>query len=353
MTPEQLDAIVREVVDAAASAENRLLGLLARRVRHITDEGGLAKANGEAAALRREVAKVVKGLRAERAGMFAAVLAAGYEESAAAMAAVGLGAQWGKAPAKRSLAALERDLAGRFAEVDRRVLRSAPGAFREVVGKVSAGGLQGEGTRRVVAQRALNAFAARGIPSFIDAAGKEWGLATYTEMATRTAATNAARQGRLDRMRERGRDLAVISGSSAGCPDCAPWEGEVVSVDGKTPGYPTLAEAIDAGLFHPNCTHQPDPYMEGVTDTSDIPHSDPERYQLRQDQRRLERKVRNAKAREEVAITDEAKAKARAARREAQAELRGHVKKHDLKRLYYREQVPKGAAMRATAKARA
>ncbi len=30
-------------------------------------------------------------------------------------------------------------------------------------------------------------------------------------------------------------------------------KGEILSLTGKTPGYPTLEEAKTAGLFHPNC----------------------------------------------------------------------------------------------------
>ena len=34
-----------------------------------------------------------------------------------------------------------------------------------------------------------------------------------------------------------------------------PWQGKVLSITGKTKGYPTLEEAKAAGLFHPNCRH--------------------------------------------------------------------------------------------------
>ena len=71
-------------------------------------------------------------------------------------------------------------------------------------------------------------------------AGRQWNLPSYVEMACRTAANGAAREGTFDGMRAAGRDLAVIGGSSSGCELCADWEGEVVSLDGVTPGYPTL-----------------------------------------------------------------------------------------------------------------
>src|SRR5690606_18083284 len=33
--------------------------------------------------------------------------------------------------------------------------------------------------------------------------------------------------------------------------NCRPWEGKVLSLTGRTPGYSTVAEARAAGLFHP------------------------------------------------------------------------------------------------------
>ena len=221
-----------------------------------------------------------------------------------------------------ALAALTRDLAGRLAAADLRILRATDDVFRQVIARVTAQGLAGEYTRRQAAQAALNLFSGRGITGFVDAAGRQWNLASYAEMACRTAANGAARQGTFDRMRAAGRDLAVIGGSSSGCELCSDWEGEVVSLDGVTPGYPTLAEAEGAGLFHPNCTHQPYPYVPGLTQTSGIARSDAGTYEARQQQRYLERGIRAWKTRQAVALDDAAARAAQAKVREWQARLR-------------------------------
>jgi hypothetical protein len=160
-------------------------------------------------------------------------------------------------------------------------------------------------------------------------------------MACRTAANGAARQGTFGRMRAAGRDLAVIGGSTSGCELCSDWEGEVVSLDGVTPGYPTLAEAEGAGLFHPNCTHQPYPYVPGLTEKSGIARSDAGTYEARQQQRYLERGIRGWKTRQAVALDDAAARAAQAKLHEWQGRLREHVAANGLKRLSYREQIGK------------
>lgn len=62
-------------------------------------------------------------------------------------------------------------------------------------------------------------------------------------------------QGTANRLLEQGHDLVKVSTHSGACELCQPWQGEVLSLTGKTPGYPTIQEARAAGLFHPNCLH--------------------------------------------------------------------------------------------------
>lgn len=57
------------------------------------------------------------------------------------------------------------------------------------------------------------------------------------------------------RAKELGRDLVKISTHKTDCPLCKPWQGKILSITGKTKGYPTLDEARTAGLFHDGCRH--------------------------------------------------------------------------------------------------
>ncbi len=50
--------------------------------------------------------------------------------------------------------------------------------------------------------------------------------------------------------------MEIVGGvSKKTCDKCKAWVGRIVSITGKTPEYPTLADAKAAGLFHPRCTH--------------------------------------------------------------------------------------------------
>lgn len=76
-------------------------------------------------------------------------------------------------------------------------------------------------------------------------------------MLVRTNLAALTRAQQVKTLTENGRDLARISDESAdSCDVCSEWGGRIVSLTGATKGYPTLAEAKAAGVFHPNCTHR-------------------------------------------------------------------------------------------------
>lgn len=295
--------------------------------------------------------RVVKRLGRDREREVMAVLAESHRLGAEAAASVLRSApQWVVGTIEATLArvdseaatrALANALAGRLAETDLRVLRATNDIFRRIIAEVAAQGLAGEATRRTAAQAALDRLLGHGIAGFVDSSGRQWNLASYVEMATRTAVHNAERQGVMDGVRAAGRDLVVVAGSPACCPMCAPWEGKVVSLTGMTTGYPTLADAEADGLFHPNCRHTVAPYIEGMTRAGTYQEGDPERYAAEERQRYLERGVRYWKRREAVALDEAHAAAARAKVREWQWRVREHVAAHDLPRLRYREQIAK------------
>jgi len=82
-----------------------------------------------------------------------------------------------------------------------------------------------------------------------------WNMRTYTEMVARTTTMEAHLQGTANRLVEQGHDLIKVSTHRGACPLCEPWQGKVLSITGKTKGYPTLEDAKAAKLFHPRCRH--------------------------------------------------------------------------------------------------
>lgn len=92
------------------------------------------------------------------------------------------------------------------------------------------------------------------------------------------------------------------------------------------------------GIVVHNCRHRLTAYIEGVT-RPETTTADPEGDRARQEQRRLERGVRQWKRREAAAIDPDAERLAKAKAREWQARLRAHVEANDLKRRPERERL--------------
>ena len=220
-----------------------------------------------------------------------------------------------------------------------RVLRAATDAYREVVAEAAGQVTVGALTRRDAAQGALDRLLGRGITGFVDSAGRSWDMASYVSMAVRTATGHAAVAGHLDRLSDASHDLVRVPDVPRNCPTCARWEGRVLSITGRTPGYATVAEARGAGLWHANCKHQAvGAFLPGVT-TLPEPHDDAAGYAASQQQRYLERQIRTWKTRESLALSEQARRQSAAKVRAWQARIRQHVAANDLRRLPYRESI--------------
>jgi hypothetical protein len=108
----------------------------------------------------------------------------------------------------------------------------------------------------------------------------------------------------------------------------------------KVDVYMSLDEARSKGYQHPNCTHSHSAYIPGITKL-DRPKANPDGYDQKQRQRAMERKIREWKRAEALALDPAAKAQARAKVRDWQAQLRTYVKDNDLKRQPGRESLTK------------
>lgn len=94
-------------------------------------------------------------------------------------------------------------------------------------------------------------------PVFTDAGGHTWDTGAYLQMNIRTNTMRVYNDCLVDDVaRTTGSDLVRVStGGDPMCRLCAPWEGVILSVSGKTKGFPTYEQARQAGCFHPNCVH--------------------------------------------------------------------------------------------------
>jgi len=229
------------------------------------------------------------------------------------------------------------------------ILRSMEDGYRSVIADTVFHSTVGTMTRKQAMQAALNRWADMGISGFMDKAGRRWEISSYCEMASRTAMARAHVEGKLARITESGRSLVIVSDSPDECPLCRPWEGRILAVgDYHAAGLPkgvhvagTLSEAIEDGLFHPNCTHDVNPYIAGLT----LPMKqtqNPMGYQERQRQRELERNIRKWRRRESVAMTPESKARARAKADEWNERSASFHEQTGRRRMYDRERYMTG-----------
>lgn len=131
--------------------------------------------------------------------------------------------------------------------------RRTESIYRDLALENIRGSVAGYDSWQQVARNYRNQLAERGVTGFQDVKGRNWNMKTYSEMVARTSTQEAHLQGTANRLVEHGHDLVKVSTHAGACKLCVPWEEKVLSITGKTEGYPTLTEAKDAGLFHPNC----------------------------------------------------------------------------------------------------
>ena len=92
---------------------------------------------------------------------------------------------------------------------------------------------------------------------FVDNAGRSWENARYFQMNARTNAMRVANESRIDTFTENGFKYARISDDHpTECKVCMAWQGRILQVAGDDGTYPTYDDAVEAGMFHPNCTHR-------------------------------------------------------------------------------------------------
>ena len=93
-----------------------------------------------------------------------------------------------------------------------------------------------------------------------DKNGRRMAVDSYFAMINRTVSANVARETYTTMSAEAGYDLQQVEGGiTAGSlqpgDPCSRWAGKILSMSGNNPKYPSYADAVADGLFHPNCVH--------------------------------------------------------------------------------------------------
>lgn len=91
--------------------------------------------------------------------------------------------------------------------------------------------------------------------------GRRVNIASYCEMAIRTASIRAHLMGEGDFRASIGQTLVKVTTHGGACPLCTKWQGKVLIDDVYSGGkqedgnYQLLSEAMEEGFLHPNCRH--------------------------------------------------------------------------------------------------
>ncbi len=171
---------------------------------------------------------------------------------------------------KEAIAALTDEVALAFAQSITAVSRNSRQLLSDALKQqlnfiIAQGKLEGE-TRKAISAGVVQNLKDNGITALQDKAGKNWQFENYARMLVRTKGAEARNQGLANRMLTSGYDLVQVSNHRTDHPACAAWEGRILSLTGNTPGYPTLQQAITAGLFHPNCEHAINVIIPGLAE---------------------------------------------------------------------------------------
>jgi hypothetical protein len=160
-------------------------------------------------------------------------------------------------------------------------------------------------------KRGVQKMVANGITGFVDHGGHRWSPETYVTMDMRTTMANTAREAVWERMDDYSADLYQVSWHNAARELCFPWQGKVISREDMSreveddEGNPVHVYAQSetsygepAGLFGINCGHYPIPFFPGFSRIRPPMQDEEENakaYAESQQQRALERKLREEK----------------------------------------------------------
>lgn len=222
--------------------------------------------------------------------------------------------------------------------------------YQRIVEETTAKVLAGQTTINKAVAETVIKWSKKGIEtSFIDRGGHTWHLEHYADTVIRSTTNRTYNDLRLSRMDEYGVDLVLVSSLRDAREACSKIQGQVATMNRTSrDGYPSIYEfgyGEPWGIRGINCRHILYPFVEGLNINNEIQY-DPlqvqQRGKLQQEQRRLERGVRESKRSlmlaeelsDEVAIR---KYKKQISAR--QSKIREHISEHDLPRRYDKERV--------------
>lgn len=253
----------------------------------------------------------------------------------------------------RKLKALINETTENFKKAENSILRYSNDQYRKIIYDAQVYANTGSGTIEQAIDMATKDFLSKGINSIEYANGMKVNIASYAEMAIRTANKRAYLQGEGEKRTEWGVYTVLVPNRGGGCPYCIKFQGKIfiddiwsngTEAESKKTGYLLLSTAVKEKLFHPNCKDTIVTYFEGINTKPNIPTEKQldvkkENYIIEQKQRYNERQIRKYK-RLELGSTDKNNIeKYHKKRIEWQQYNKEFCENHNLKRKYDREDI--------------
>lgn len=218
-----------------------------------------------------------------------------------------------------------KDASDKLNQVSREMLKSTERAYQAAIADASARILRtqsildtavgnaesGVETWNKAMQEAVKKMIDNGLTGFVDHGGHKWSPEAYVAMVVRTETFRASREAVWERADAYGNDIYQVSSHNAARPLCYPWQSKLISrtdfsrdvkdLDGNTVHVYKQSETTygePAGLFGINCKHYPMTFIPGFSSLKGEPQPEEENdkaYQESQQQRYLERKLREQK----------------------------------------------------------
>lgn len=144
-------------------------------------------------------------------------------------------------------------------KVQSAIWRRMDDVYRQTVYRAEMNMAAGAKTLEQAIDMATKEFLQKGIDCIEYKDGKRVNIASYAEMALRTAAHRAKLLGEGKKRDDWGIHTVFVSAHANTCPLCAPWQGKILIDDvfshgtkeeSDRMGYPLLSTAIKAGLLH-------------------------------------------------------------------------------------------------------
>ena len=161
----------------------------------------------------------------------------------------------------RKVNSLISALSGDLHKANSAALRMANDTYRDVIFKASFFAANGAKTPKQAIDMATRDFLSRGINCIEYKNGRRVNIASYAQMAVRTASQRAYLIGEGSRRQAEGVPFVKITRHNTACELCRPFEGKILIDDVYSGGKPSdgdymlMSTAMGAGLFHPNCRH--------------------------------------------------------------------------------------------------